>query len=144
MFDAKGLRGLMEKGKTHEAVCSKCRPEHLPPDATHTWNCTICEELQAVDAYSVPMQKNTQHHDYKELKFLSCQYPRCIACTERPAQLLNPVVAPKSKDEVEAYRCPSCSSNPCQMCGEPPTRKQRRLHKSDVLTCAKCVKKTAG
>ena len=56
MPDAKGLRGLMEKGETHEAVCLKCRPEHLAADATQTFTCTVCEVLQAVDAYIIPMQ----------------------------------------------------------------------------------------
>ena len=143
MLDSRRLRGLMEQGNTHEAVCLRCRPEHLPDDGTHTSTCTICEGLQAVDAYSLPMQKKIQKRDYKDLKCLSCQYLRCIACTERPAQLLNSLVAPKNKHEVEAFRCQSCATTPNQICGDPASRKQRRMHKHNVWTCAKCVKNTS-
>eukprot|EP00973_Karenia_brevis_P026751 3691439-Karenia_brevis.AAC.1 len=78
--------------------------------------------------YSVEMQKSALHKNYKSLRCNDGQFPKCSKCGQQPGTAPNSRHAPKTIEDVRAFKCTACLYPPCSGCKAEMSKMERRTH----------------
>ena len=147
-YDTPTLKNLQHEDRLHEAVCLHCAPQHLPKGWEEMKNtCCVCLEQLPFLAFSVAMQRKIMHRDYRVVRCLECQYPRCSSCGLQAQTLPPGNRMPKCKNDRDKYLCVACEYPNCSGCGKAmeawrrrPSKKTKNVMIGNTWVCPDCRK----
>eukprot|EP00973_Karenia_brevis_P095229 12426382-Karenia_brevis.AAC.1 len=89
-------------------MCLICDPKDLRELQGKDLKCTVCLKMRSMSYYSVEMQKSALPKNYTSLRCKDCQFPKCSKCGQQPETALNSRHAPKTIEDVRAFKCTTC------------------------------------